>query len=77
MIYLSKIESNFRLLKNKTFHLKGQDETRFVIKHCVYYEGIKQIKLTILKRIEDIEELTFTEKEFKQFVKNLKPYIKK
>jgi hypothetical protein len=74
MIYLPVLESNFRIIKNRAWTL--QDGERFVIKHCVHYEGLQQIKITICKVIDQMEEITMSEKEFKIFVKNLKSYKK-
>jgi hypothetical protein len=74
MQYLPVLESNFRLIKNRPVCL--EDGERFVIKHCVYFEGTKEIKISIRRLIDDMEEITMTEKEFKEFIKRLKAYRK-
>jgi hypothetical protein len=74
MMYLPVLESNFRLIKNRAWTL--QDGERFVIKHCVYYEGTQEVKITICKVIDQMEEITMPEKEFKTFIRNLKSYKK-
>lgn len=72
MIYLPVLESNFRLIKNRAWTL--QDGERFVIKHCVYFEGSGEVKITICKVIDQMEEITMSEKQFKTFIRNLKSY---
>lgn len=74
MIYLPVLESNFKMIKNRALCL--QDGERFVVKHCVYFEGTKEIKITICKVIDQMEEIIMTEKEFKAFVRKLKNYKK-
>jgi hypothetical protein len=43
----------------------------------VYYEGTKEIKITICKLIEEMEEIIIKEIDFKAFVRSLKPYKRK
>lgn len=74
MQYIPVLESNFKVIKNRPFCL--EDGERFVIKHCVYFEGTKGIKITITRYGDDMEEIEFTEKEFKEFIKRLKAYRK-
>jgi len=74
MIYLPVLESNFKMIKNRA--LCFRDGERFVVKHCVYFEGTKEIKITICKVIDQMEEIIMTEKEFKAFVRKLKNYKK-
>jgi hypothetical protein len=74
MQYLPVLESNFRLIKNRPVCL--EDGERFVIKHCVHFEGTKEIKISIRRLIDDMEEITMPEAEFKSFVKRLKAYRK-
>lgn len=74
MQYIPVLESNFKMIKNRPLCL--EDGERFVIKHCVHYEGTKQVKITICRVIDKMEEITMPEKEFKQFVKRLKAYRK-
>lgn len=75
MICLPVLESNFKNIKNRAWTI--QDGERFVIKHCVYYEGTKEIKITICKLIEEMEEIIIKEIDFKAFVRSLKPYKRK
>jgi hypothetical protein len=74
MQYLPELDSNFKVLKNRPLCL--EDGERFIIKHCVYFEGTKEIKISITRIIDDMEEITMTESEFKSFVKRLKAYRK-
>ena len=72
MIFLPVLESNFKLIKNRAWTI--QDGERFVIKHCVYYEGTKEVKITICKVIDEYEEIVMPETEFKAYIKSLKAY---
>lgn len=74
MQYFPVLESNFKVIKNRPLCL--EDGERFVIKHCVYFEGTKKIKISITRYGNDMEELEMTEKEFKDYVKKLKVYRK-
>jgi len=74
MQYLPVLESNFKAIKHRPVCL--EDGQRFVIKHCVYFEGTKEIKISVTRIIDDMEEITMTESEFKSFVKRLKVYRK-
>ena len=49
---------------------------RFVIKHCVYFEGTKKIKLTLTRYGNDLEEIEMDGREFKEYVKRLRVYRK-
>jgi len=75
MQYIPVLESNFKFIKNRPLCL--EDGERFVIKHCVYFEGTRKIKLTTTRYGDDFKEFELTEKEFKEFVRKLKPFRKK
>lgn len=74
MQYIPVLESNFKVIKNRPLCL--EDGERFVIKHCVYFEGTKKIKLSITRYGDDLTEIELTEKEFKDYVRKLKAYRK-
>jgi hypothetical protein len=74
MQYLPELDSNFKVLKNRPLCL--EDGERFVIKHCVYFEGTKKIKLTLTRYGDDLEEIEMDGREFKEYVKRLRVYRK-
>jgi hypothetical protein len=74
MQYLPVLDSNFKMIKNRPLCL--EDGERIVIKHCVYFDGTKEIKITVTRLLDQTEEIVMSEKEFKEFVKRLKAYRK-